>query len=68
MQIADRSPTHAATPDTSHTAPPPPTQQSAPPKPIVAHHVDSSGSTDDGTSAAFAGSGDTTQYKLNVVA
>jgi hypothetical protein len=70
MQIADSSHTHLSTRDTPQTAapPPPPAQQTAPPKTIVSHHLDSSGSTDDGTSATFAGSGNTTPYKLNTVA
>jgi len=66
MQIADRYHSHAATEYPPHGAPAP--QQPAPPQPVTPRHVDSSGSTDDGTSATFAGTGSTSPYQVNVVA
>ncbi len=60
MQIADRSHTYVATRDVPHTAPPP--------KPVTPRHTDSSGSTDDGTSATFAGTGNIAPYQVNTVA
>ncbi len=66
MQIADRSHTHVTTQYPPHSAPP--KQQPAPPQPVTPRHVDSSGSTDDGTSPTFAGTGSTSPYQVNVVA
>jgi hypothetical protein len=60
MQIADRFHTHVTAPNVA--------TQPAPPQSVTPRHIDSSGSTDDGTSATFAGTGSTSPYQINVIA